>query len=168
LQRCWRRSPSPPPPPADPITAIYRKVAAGKGEDGGNFVYQEKKDRARWLTASFAKAWNEPDAKTPKGDETPPGFDPVSNSQDPKVLNVKVELEKSDGKTATVAASFDSWSRGLTRKEQDRNPPDPRDRITVRYDMVLEHGRWKIDDIRGTTDGKEWSTRAIIKGWNGG
>jgi hypothetical protein len=34
--------------------------------------------------------------------------------------------------------------------------------------MVLEHGRWKIDDIRGTTDGKEWSTRAIIKGWNGG
>jgi hypothetical protein len=168
LQRCWRRSLSPPPPPADPITAIYRKVAAGKGEDGGNFVYQEKKDRARWLTASFAKAWNEPDAKTPKGDETPPGFDPVSNSQDPKVLNVKVELEKSDGKTATVAASFDSWSRGLTRKEQDRNPPDPRDRITVRYDMVLEHGRWKIDDIRGTTDGKEWSTRAIIKGWNGG
>jgi hypothetical protein len=168
LQRCWRRSPSPPPPPADPITAIYRKVAAGKGEDGGNFVYQEKKDRARWLTASFAKAWNEPDAKTPKGDETPPGFDPVSNSQDPKVLNVKVELEKSDGKTATVAASFDSWSRGLTREEQDRNPPDPRDRITVRYDMVLEHGRWKIDDIRGTTGGKEWSTRAIIKGWNGG
>jgi hypothetical protein len=130
LQRCWRRSLSPPPPPADPITAIYRKVAAGKGEDGGNFVYQEKKDRARWLTASFAKAWNEPDAKTPKGDETPPGFDPVSNSQDPKVLNVKVELEKSDGKTATVAASFDSWSRGLTRKEQDRNPPDPRDRAS--------------------------------------
>lgn len=82
--------------------------------------------------------------------------------------NVKVELEKSDGKTATVAASFDSWSRGLTREEQDRNPPDPRDRITVRYDMVLEHGRWKIDDIRGTTDGKEWSIRAIIKGWNGG
>jgi len=154
--------------PADPITAIYRKAAAGKGEDGGNFVYQEKKDRARWLTASFAKAWNEADAKTPKGDETPPGFDPVSNSQDPKVLNVKVELEKSDGKTATVAASFDSWSRGLTREEQDRNPPDPRDRITVRYDMVLEHGRWKIDDIRGTTDGKEWSIRAIIKGWNGG
>ena len=86
------------------------------------------------------------------------------------MLNVRIELEKSDGKTATVVASFDSWSRGLTREEQDRNPPDPRDRITVRYDMVLEHGRWKIDDIRGTTDGKEWewSTRAIIKGWNGG
>ena len=154
--------------PAAPIAAIYKKVAAGKGEDGGNFVYQEKGDRARWLTASFAKAWNEADAKTPKGDETPPGFDPVSNSQDPKVLNVEVALEKSDGKTATVAASFDSWSRGTTREEQERNPPDPRDRITVRYDMVLEHGRWMIDDIRGTIDGKPWSIRDILKGWNGG
>jgi len=153
--------------PADPITAIYAKVAAGKGEDGGNFVYQEKRDRARWLTKSLATLWNAEDAKTPKGDETPPGFDPVSNSQDPKVLNVKVALENSDGKTAIVAASFDSWSRGTTRAEQDRNPPDPSDRIIVRYDMVLENGRWKIDDIRGTTDGKEWSVRAIIKGWNG-
>jgi hypothetical protein len=157
--------------PDAPIIAIYKKVAAGKGEDGGNFVYQEKRDRARWLSASLATLWNAEEAKTPKGDETPPGFDPVSNSQDPKVLNVKVALEKSDGKeskkTAIVAASFDSWSRGLTREEQERNPPDPRDRLTVRYDMVLEHGRWKIDDIRGTTDGKEWSIRAILKHFNG-
>jgi hypothetical protein len=29
----------------------------------------------------------------------------------------------------------------------------------VRYDMVLENGRWKIG-------GKEWSVRAIIKRWN--
>jgi hypothetical protein len=157
--------------PADPIVAIYKKVAAGKGEDGGNFVYQEKRDRARWLSASFAALWNAEEAKTPKGDETPPGFDPVSNSQDPKVLNVKVVLEKNDGKKAIVAASFDSWSRGLTREEQERNPPDPRDRLTVRYDMVLEHGprgaTWKIDDIRGTDDGKEWSIRAILKHFNG-
>ena len=149
------------------IAAIYKRAAAGKGEDGGNFVYQEPKDRARWLTTSLAALWNAEDKKTPQGDETPPGFDPVSNSQDPKILNVTVVLEKSDGKRAVVAASFDSWSRGLTREEQDRNPPDPRDRITVRYDMVLEGGRWKIDDIRGLTDGKEWSVRAIIRQWNG-
>ena len=159
------------PDPVAPIIAIYKRVAAGKGEDGGNFVYQEPKDRARWLTKSLAALWNAEDKKTPKGDETPPGFDPVSNSQDPKVLNVKVVLEKSGGKgptkTATVAASFDSWSRGLTREEQERNPPDPRDRMTVRYDMVLENGRWLIDDIRGTDDGKPWSVRAIIKQWNG-
>jgi hypothetical protein len=153
--------------PDAPIVAIYKKVAAGKGEDGGNFVYLEKKDRARWLSASLAALWNAEEAKTPKGDETPPGFDPVSNSQDPKVRNVKVVLEKSDGKSATVAASFDSWSPGLTHEEQERNPPDPKDRLTVRYDMVLEHGRWKIDDIRGTTDNTEWSIRSILKHFNG-
>jgi hypothetical protein len=152
--------------PADPITAIYRKAAAGKGEEGGTFVFLTRKDRARWLSKSLTKLWNDEDRKTPKGDQTPPGFDPVSNSQDPKVRNVKVELEQNYGKTATVAASFDSWPRGNTREEQERNPPEPKDRRTVRYDMVLENGRWKIDDIRGSTDGKEWSTRAIIKAWN--
>lgn len=40
--------------PADPITAIYRKVAAGKGEDGGTFVYIDSKARARWLSKSLA------------------------------------------------------------------------------------------------------------------
>jgi hypothetical protein len=157
--------------PAEPIIAIYKKAAAGKGEDGGNFVYQERRDRARWLSKSLAALWNAEEARTPKGDETPPGFDPVSNSQDPKVRNVKVVLEKRDGKRATVAASFDSWPRGRTVEEQERNPPDPRDRITVRYDMVLEHGPknaiWKIDDIRGTIDGKAWSIRAIVNHFNG-
>jgi hypothetical protein len=149
-----------------PITAIYQRAAAGKGESGGQFVWLEKKDRARWLSKSLAALWNAEDRKTPKGDQTPPGFDPVSNSQDPKISNVTVALDKSDGKTATVAASFDSWPPGNTREEQERNAPDPKDRLTVRYDMVLENGRWKIDDIRGSTDGKEWSIRAIIKGWN--
>src|SRR4051812_8985140 len=82
--------------PVDPITAIYRKAAAGKGDSGGTFVFLTKKNRVRWLSKSLTKLWNEEDRKTPKGDQTPPGFDPVSNSQDPFVRNVKVELEKSD------------------------------------------------------------------------
>ena len=146
------------------IIAIYKKAAAGKGEDGGNFVYQEKKDRARWLTKSLAALWDAGEARTPKGDQTPPGFDPVSNSQDPRVQNVKVAVERNDGKRATVAASFDSWLRGNTVDVQRANPPE---RVTVRYDMVLQRGRWKIDDIRGLTDGKEWSIRAILKHFNG-
>jgi hypothetical protein len=149
--------------PEAPIVAIYARAAAGNGENGGNFVYQEKKDRARWLSKSFAKAWNDADAATPRGDETPPGFDPVSNSQDPKVRNVKVEVEKNDGKRATVAASFDSWPPGNTVEEQRVNPPT---RLTVRYDMVFERARWRIDDIRGDTDGKSWSIREILKNWN--
>src|SRR3954451_12109427 len=93
------------PSPADPITAIYRKAAAGNGETGGTFVFLTRKDRARWLSRSLAKLWNDEDRKTPKGDQTPPGFDPISNSQDPKVRNVKVELENSDGKGPTKTAT---------------------------------------------------------------
>lgn len=159
------------PSPAAPIVAIYKRAAAGKGEDGGTFIFLEKKDRPRWLSRSLTALWNAEEAKTPKGDETPPGFDPVSNSQDPKVRNVKVAVERSDGNKAVVAASFDGWSRGKTPEEQARNPPDPRDRVTVRYDMVLESGprgaARKIDDIRGVTDGKEWSIRSILRHFNG-
>jgi hypothetical protein len=144
--------------PADPITAIYKRAAAGKGEEGGTFIFLEQRDRPRWLSKSLTALWNAEDRKTPKGDQTPPGFDPVSNSQDPLVREPKVEVEKSDSKTAVVAATFLSrpWKVG-----------EPDARITVRYDMVLENGHWKIDDIRGSSDdGKEWSIRAIIKGWN--
>jgi hypothetical protein len=42
-----------------------------------------------------------------------------------------------------------------------------RARITVRYDMVRERGRWLIDEIRGGSADKPWSIRAILKGFNG-
>jgi hypothetical protein len=32
----------------------------------------------------------------------------------------------------------------------------------VAYDFVRENGRWKIDDIRSTSDGREWSLRGIL------
>jgi hypothetical protein len=78
----------------------------------------------------------------------PPGFDPVSNSQDPLVRAPRVAVEKQDGRTATVAATFRSHDN-----ESD----------TVRYDLVRERGAWKIDDIRGTVDGKEWSLRKLLR-----
>jgi len=149
---------------AGPIVAIYKKAAAGKGDSGGQFVWLEKKDRPRWLSKSLTALWNAEEAKTPKGDQPPPGFDPVSDSQDPLVRNVKVAVEKNDGKRATVAASFDSWPSGNTVGQQRANPPE---RVTVRYDMVLERGRWKIDGIRGGTGDKPWSIRAILKHFNG-
>ena len=33
----------------------------------------------------------------------------------------------------------------------------------MRYDLVRERGAWKIDDIRGTVDGKEWSIRKLLR-----
>jgi hypothetical protein len=134
--------------PAALITAIYKRAAAGKGDRGGQFVWLNAKSRPRWLTASLTRLWNETDAKVQPGDMGPPGFDPVSNSQDPMVRAPTVAIEKQDGKTATVAATFRSHNR---------------ESVTVRYDLVRERGAWKIDDIRGTTDGTEWSIRKLLR-----
>jgi hypothetical protein len=131
------------------IAAIYKRVSAGKGEDGGGFLWVNEKDRARWLSKGLRKIWRDSDARTAKGDQTPPGFDPITNSQDPKVREVKVAVEKQDAQRAVVAASFRSWV-------------GPESRVTLRYDMLRENGRWLIDDIRGTIDGKEWSVRALL------
>jgi hypothetical protein len=134
--------------PAALIAAIYKRAAAGLGDSGGQFVWLNAKSRPRWLSASLTKLWNAVDAKVAPGDMGPPGFDPVSNSQDPLVRAPKVAVEKDDGRTATVAATFRSH----------RRKPD-----TVRYDLVRERGAWKIDDIRGTVDGKEWSIRKLLR-----
>jgi hypothetical protein len=32
----------------------------------------------------------------------------------------------------------------------------------VRYHLVQEDGQWKIDDIKGSADGRPWSIRSIL------
>jgi hypothetical protein len=111
-------------------------------------VWLHARSRPRWLSASLIRLWAAADAKVAPGDMGPPGFDPVSNSQDPMVRAPTVAVEKEDGRTATVAATFRSHNRKS---------------ITVRYDLVRERGAWKIDDIRGTVDGTEWSIRKLLR-----
>ena len=134
--------------PAALITAIYNRAAAGKGDSGGQFMWLRARSRPRWLSAPLIKLWAEADSKVEKGDMGPPGFDPVSNSQDPLVRTPTVKVEKQDGQSATVAATFRSHNAKS---------------ITVRYDLVRERGAWKIDDIRGDVDGQEWAMRKMLR-----
>ena len=60
--------------------------------------------------------------------------------------------EKQTAAEATVAVTF-------TETVVERRVAADR---TVRYDFVREEGRWKIDDIRGTADGRPWSLRKIL------
>jgi hypothetical protein len=46
-----------------------------------------------------------------------------------------------------------------TGYEKPRANPDD---DVVRYDFVRDGGHWKIDDIRGATDGKPWSVRGLL------
>ncbi len=143
--------------PAVPVTAIYKRVVEsfdGKqnNSENGYFIWKDDKTRRQYFSARTAKLWREADRLTPKGDESPPGFDPVTNSQDPLVRAFDTSIERQDAKSATVVVRISEMPGPITQ-------PAPRE--FIRYDMVLQRGRWVIDDIRGTVD-TEWSVRKIM------
>lgn len=139
--------------PAGILTAIYTRVAKGKGDGGGTFVIENKAAKAKYLSKSLIALWAKADARTKKGDGGPVGFDPVTNSQDPDVKSFKVAAEKQEADKVTVAVTIESHQR-----DARANPADK----TIRYDFVHEAGQWKIDDIKGAVDGSPWSVRALL------
>jgi hypothetical protein len=143
--------------PVAPVAAIYQRVIAsfdGKqnNSENGYFIWKNDKARRQYFSARTAKLWRESDRLTPKGDLDPIGFDPVTNSQDPLVRAFDTSIEKQDATSATVLVRISDRPGAITA-------PAPRE--LIRYDMVLERGRWLIDDIRGTID-SEWSVRKIM------
>jgi Protein of unknown function (DUF3828) len=142
------------PAPGDPvavITAIYSRVAKGKGDGGGGFVIENKAAKAKYLSKSLIALWAKADAHTPKGDVGPIDFDPVTNSQDPDVKSFKVDTEKLEADKALITVTM--TGHGDQRKAEDR---------VIRYELVREGKDWKIDDIKGASDGEPWSIRAML------
>jgi hypothetical protein len=138
--------------PAGILIAIYTRVAKGKGDGGGTFVFENKAAKAKYLSKSLIALWAKADARRRKGDGGPVDFDPVTNSQDPDVKSFKVVAEKQETDKAVIAVTIDSH-QGPPRKPADQ---------TIRYDFVREAGGWKIEEIKGAVDGKAWSLRAML------
>jgi hypothetical protein len=140
--------------PADPagiVTAIYTRAAKGKG-DRGAFIIENKAAKAKYLSKSLVALWAKADAHTPKDDVGPIDFDPVTNSQEPDVKSFKVATEKQEADKATLAVTIEGRN-APARKAADR---------TTRYEFVHEGAEWKIDDIKGASDGEPWSIRAML------
>jgi len=145
-----------PPSANDPVaivTAIYTRAAKGKGDSGGGFVIESKAAKAKYLSRSLIELWAKADAHTPKGDVGPVDFDPVTNSQDPDVKSFKVEAEKLETDKAVIAVTI-TGRNTPPRKGADQ---------VVRYEFVREGDKWKIDDIKGASDGEPWSIRAMLE-----
>lgn len=139
--------------PSDPaaiLTAIYTRAAKGKGDGGGAFIIENKAAKAKYLSKALVALWAKADAHTPKGDVGPVDFDPVTNSQEPDVKSFKVDAEKMEADKAVIAVT-------ITGHRNDRKPADQ----VVRYDFVRE-ANWKIDDIKGSSDGEAWSIRKML------
>ena len=145
-----------PPAQNDPVailTAIYTRAAKGKGDGGGAFIIENKAAKAKYLSKSLVALWAKADAHTPKGDVGPVDFDPVTNSQDPDVKSFKVEAEKLETDKAVIAVTI-TGRNTPPRKGADQ---------VVRYAFVHEGDKWKIDDIKGASDGEPWSIRAMLE-----
>ena len=134
------------------VNAIYTRASAGDGHSGGQFVWLEAKDRPRYLSKSLVALWAKADVNTPKGDEGPPGFDPVTNSQDPDVKSFEVKAEKQDADKAVISVTI-TGHRGARSKPGDN---------VIHYEFVRDGGNWKIDDIKGAIDGEPWSIRTML------
>ena len=144
-----------PPSPADPtgiVNAIYARAAKGKGDGGGAFIIENKAAKAKYLSKSLVALWAKADAHTPKGDVGPIDFDPVTNSQEPDVKSFNVATEKQEADKATLAVSIEGRN-APARKAADR---------TIRYEFVRDGTEWKIDDIKGASDGEPWSIRGML------
>jgi hypothetical protein len=132
---------------ADQPLAIVTK------EDGGNFLTLKHADRRKYISRSLVDLWLRAEKNAREG-YVLIDADPVSNSQDPDIASFTVKEEQRDAKRATVAATFTERSAGRRKSALD---------LTVRYDFLRDGGRWKIDDIRGTVDGKPWSIRKNLE-----
>lgn len=143
------------PSPTDPagiVTAIYTRAAKGKGDGGGGFIIENKAAKAKYLSKSLVALWAKADAHTPKGDVGPVDFDPVTNSQEPDVKSFAVTAEKHDADKIALAVVI-TGRNAPARKLADR---------TIRYEFVRDGAEWKIDDIKGASDGEPWSLRAML------
>jgi hypothetical protein len=152
-----RRALAAPTAASDPVaivTAIYTRAAKGKGDGGGAFVIENKAAKAKYLSKSLVALWAKADAHTPKGDVGPVDFDPVTNSQEPDVKSFKVVATSLEAEKAVIAVTITG------RNAPPRKPADQ----TVRYDFVRDAGDWKIDDIKGASDGEPWSIRGMLAG----
>ncbi|MBR0719520.1 DUF3828 domain-containing protein [Bradyrhizobium liaoningense] len=141
-------------PPSDPvaiITTIYTRAAKGKGDGGGAFIIENKAAKTKYLSKSLVALWAKADAHTPKGDVGPVDFDPVTNSQEPDVKSFKVDPEKLEADKAALAVT-------ITGHRNDRKLADQ----VVRYEFVREANSWRIDDIKGSSDGEPWSIRKML------
>lgn len=135
------------PAPKDVVVEIYHIAAGPKGDYQAPSAFDDRQVRKHW-TKSLLAAQSAMERRSKKLNEPILDFDPVTNSQDPSVRNLAIDVESADSAKTVVAARFDSEG------EKDAN--------VVRYIFVRDGGAWKLDDIRGERGDDKWDLREII------
>jgi len=142
-----------------PDALIFDIYTRAQADGGGDFVYARPKDRPHYLSRSLVALWAKAEALTEEGYAGPIEFDPISNSQDPRIYGFGVKVEHQDETRATVSATFAERPGSYLAAPKQ----------TITYVLVREDGAWKIDDIRGTARSRpvEWSLRKLLADFKG-
>ena len=134
------------------VRTLY-KVSAGKdGKYSGGSAFIDAKIRARYFSARLVGELAALEKKSNASNEVRLDFDPITNSQDPSVTNLKIEQDgESDGE-AGVKASFSSHG-------------DPGNNV-VRFIFVREKNAWRLDNMTGvqtrSPENTAWDLRKLI------
>jgi hypothetical protein len=132
--------------PTAPAAALYAVEKAGRPALG------DAAERAATLTGRLAALYDRAKAVERATNEEVIDFDAVTNSQGAEVKSYALKVEQRDATHAVVVATIDpgDWARA-----------SPRENI-IRFTLVVEQGRWRIDDIAGVAEPTAWSLRDII------
>jgi hypothetical protein len=135
------------------VAGIYARISAGDGTAGGADFVHPPEVRPRTFTAELCQLWAQAEAKAEsQGEMGPVDIDLFTNSQDPQVQKVAVEVLDADADRARVRVAL--WPA----PPQSGEAPSAR----IELDLRRAQGAWKIDDMRSLgADG--WSLRGLLR-----
>ena len=139
------------PGPIDIINSIYKPAP---GEDTVSAFGLDADERRKFFSKATVVMWDKADKKAnPTGQDVGAiDFDISTNTQGADVKSFAVVSYKTEGKRANVVVKLelDNWIRNNLN-----------DNI-VRYELVQEDGRWMIDDVSSSIDGKGWTLKKLL------
>ncbi|MGN8115193.1 DUF3828 domain-containing protein [Labrys sp. 22185] len=130
--------------------ATVKQIYSGKTpETKGIDIIGNAKLRDRYLSKDLAAAVKKDiDESAKSGEVGALDFDPVSDSQDPLIKDLKIDPASVQGEQAQVGVSF--------------NRGDPK-RDELVYDLVKENGQWRVSNISKKGNAEEaWSLRQML------
>ena len=104
-------------------------------------------DETPFRSARLQALYDRDAGLTPEGEMGALGFDPFVDGQDFDIADFEVSAVAVEGNTATAEVSFTNFG-------------EPRELI---YDLVLEGGGWRIDDVTSATPGSEYVLSDIFE-----
>ncbi len=130
------------------MEAMYRRLAAGKGDSGGQIFWTKAAERPKWFSSALVSLWAAAEKRAAEREDElgPIDFDPFTNSQDPLVETFTVKRLDAAGPVSVVQVT-------LAGRGEDG---------TLVFHLVRQGDVWKIDDILGSSSGDRWSLRQIL------